>query len=394
LLRGRRWLRGAAGALFVVLAAMQIVRNTIVSDGDYAPSLGSAVWPAHPNVLRLRIMGDVAQAGIQGRPPTSETLDRLQLLASEEPLSAEPYLVEAAVAVRNADYRRAEMLLLEARHREPRSPAARFLLADLYLRTGRALPAMRQMAVLNRLVPAGAAGLAPALAAYARTGGAVPDIRSIILAYPELEAQLLAQLATDTRNTDLILRLAQPHKAPPDPNWQQILLAKLIEQGAYARAHRLWTKFTGVPPQQAGLFNPGFSSSKAAPPFNWELSYGSGGVADAKSGGLDVLYFGRDDLTLARQITLLPPGRYRLAMRISGAPADARSISWRVLCLPGKQRVLDLPLQKAGAASGEFTVPGGECSAQSIELAAEGQEFPERSEFRISGLQLTRVPGA
>jgi hypothetical protein len=385
-------LRIAVASLFVLLAVVQIVSNTIINDEQWALGAGSSLWPAHPRILTLDIMGDVAKAAVRGAPPDEATLDRLQLLASEDPLSAEPYLVEAALAVKGGDYRRAEMLLLQARHLEPRSPAARFLLADLYLRTGRALMAMREMAVLNRLVPASASGLAPALAAYAREGGGLAEVRAIIDAYPELEPQLLAQLATDARNADLILSLAKPRKTPIDASWQAILLSKLVENGGYAKAYQLWTRFAGVPPQAPGLFNPDFSSSNAPPPFNWELSRGSGGVADAKGGGLEILYFGREDLVLARQLLLLAPGRYRLTMNVSGQVGDANGIRWKVICLPSKRVALDLPI-RPGTVGGDFATGQG-CAAQRLELAAEGEEFPERSEVRISGLKLVRAPGA
>ena len=97
---------------------------------------------------------------------------------------------------------------------KPRSPATRFLLADLYLRSGRPIQAMGEMAVLNRFVPASAAGLAPALAAYARDRGTLPQIKAILKSYPELEEPLLAQLSEDARNADAILALASTKREP------------------------------------------------------------------------------------------------------------------------------------------------------------------------------------
>lgn len=337
-------------------------------------------------------MSGVAQAGIAVAPPSASTLASLQLIAREDPFSADPFLVQAALAVRSRDFKRGEALLLEARRREPRSPATRFLLADLYLRSGRPVPAMGEMAVLNRLVPASAVGLAPALAAYASNPRTVPQIRNILKSYPELEEPLLSQLATDSRNSNAILALAnRTRTGAKAPGWQSQLLGQLVTDGQYSRAHDLWSQFAGIGNRQAGLFNPTFDGSTAPPPFNWALSQGSGGVADAKAGGLNLLYFGRDDLSLAEQVLLLMPGRYSLSMKVSGQLAGNR-INWIATCLPSKAVILTLPLKQPGAVSGAFDV-GAACAAVRLSLSAEGEEFPERSEFRIEQLQLKKAAG-
>jgi len=333
-------------------------------------------------------MSGVAAAGIAVAPPSADTLAKLNLLAREDALSADPFLVQAALAVRSQDYRRAEALLVQARRREPRSPATRFLLADLYLRSGRPILAMGEMAVLNRFVPASAAGLAPALAAYASDRRTLPQIKDILRTYPELEEPLLAQLSLDARNADAVVALARPSR--PDaliaPPWQAQMLGQLVAAGQYQRAHELWARFAGIGRPTTGIFNPTFDGSSAPPPFNWDLSRGSGGVADAKGGGLDLLYFGREDLNLAQQVLLLTPGRYTLTMLASGRFAGNR-ISWVATCLPSNRAVLNLPLTKAGPIGGTFT-GGSSCPALRLPLRAEGEEFPERSEFRIERLQL------
>ena len=388
----KSWARIAVAALFVLLGGFQIVRTALVNDGRH-PALSARLWTAHPTVLRAEAMRGVADAGIANAQPSARTMAALALIAREDPLSADPFLVQAALAVRKLDYRRAEALLLEARRREPRSPATRFLLADLYLRSGRPIPAMSEMAVLNRFVPASAAGLAPALAAYAGDRRTLPQIKDIVRTYPELEDPLLVHLSTESRNADAVLALASPRR--PDalaaPPWQSQLLGQLVADGQYRRAHELWARFAGVGNARSGLFNPTFDKSSAPPPFNWELSQGSGGVADAKAGGLNLLYFGREDLSLAHQILILPPGSYSLSMTVSGRFAGNR-IAWVATCLPSNRALLNLPLTKAGAVIGKFHVDAS-CSAIRLALAAEGTEFPERSEFRVEQLQLDKASG-
>jgi hypothetical protein len=199
-------------------------------------------------------------------------------------------------------------------------------------------------------------------------------------------------LSEDSRNADAILALSsgKPSGVVP-PRWQAQLLNAMIDDGRYREARDLWSRFSGARAEPSGIFNPSFSASDAPPPFNWNLSEAAGGVADAKNGGLDLLYFGREDLSLAQQVTLLPPGQYSLSMAVSGQFAGNR-ISWTVTCLPSKRVILTLPLTKAGQASGRFAIDGN-CPAQRIALIAEGEEFPKRSDFRVERLQLARAGG-
>jgi tetratricopeptide (TPR) repeat protein len=349
------------------------------------------LWPSSPEALGASIMAEVGAAAGRGADPNAETMAKLQRLAAEQPLSWEPFLVQGAIALRKGNVIRAEHLITSARNRAPRSPAARYLLADVYLRTGRPLQAMTEMAVLNRLVPAASVQLAPSLANYARTPGSVPQIRQILESYPELEAPLLAKLSWDPNNADLIMTLASAKRtAGPAPDWQRLMLTTLVNNGQYEKAYTLWRKLAGLKGLPSGFYDPGFAEISAPPPFNWQLAQGAGGVAERSSGSLQVLYFGRDNAELASQVLLLPPGRYRLAMNVSGDIASSNGVSWTVICLPSQRVELKLPA-KAGAISAEFVVPSGECPAQRVTLGAEAPEIPDGADFRISGLQLTSL---
>lgn len=335
-------------------------------------------------------MGDVGRAAAAGKPPGNDTMAKVEQLALAQPLNAEPFLVHAAIALRNGDTRRAEQLLIAARQRAPRSPAARYLLGDLYIRTGRPIEAMSEMAVLNRLVPSAQVQLAPALAEYARSPGAVPQLRTILASYPELEVPVLAKLSSEPRNADLILSLASPQAAEGAPDWQRLLLTTLVSNGDYERAYAIWRKLAKVPELRGGFYNPIFSDRAAPAPFNWQFAQGQGGVAEPSDGGLQVVYFGRDTVDLAQQVLLLPAGSYRLAMKISGDLAGDDSLGWKVTCLGTNREIFRLPLRGAGLVSGQFVIPA-DCRAQRIALAAEAPEVPEAADFLVSGLQLTRL---
>ncbi len=335
-------------------------------------------------------MAGVGAAAAQAEDPAEPTLAELRRLAASEPLAVEPMLVHGAVALRKGDYRRAEALLLEARRRAPRSPGARYLLGDLYLRTGRALPAMAEMAVLNRLVPAASMQLAPALAQYSTTPRASGQVAAILAAYPELEQPLLAELAKEPKNADLVLALAgRTRTRSANPPWQRVLLNSLIRNGQHGKAHAIWAELAGVPAGEPGLFNAAFQPINAPPPFNWDIAGGSGGVAEAREGGLEILYFGREDVIFARQTLLLRPGRYRLQMNVTARSGDPAAAAWIVSCLGVKEPLLELPL-RSGAVGAEFTVPGG-CPVQEIRLRAEGKEFSEQADLRIADLRLGKA---
>ena len=383
--------RVAVGGLFAIVATAQVARTAVVDFGGSSPDVQEALWAGHPAVLSAGIMGDVGQAAARGSEPDEQTLARLKRLAAKEPLSAQPFLVQGAIASRNGDYKRAERLLAIARNRAPRSAAARYLMGDLYLRTDRPVDAMAEMAVLNRLLPTGSQQLVPSLAAYAKAPGSIPQIKAIVASYPELEEPLLATMSSDVANTDAILRLASSHKREdPAPVWQRLLLSNLVAQGEYRKAYSTWSRLSGVA-ARPGLHNPQFDASNAPPPFNWRLAEGAGAVVQTSSGGLQVFYYGRDNLALAEQVTLLPVGRYRLQANVSGSFPQGLGVAWQVTCLAKGPELMNLPLAGPGPVGGDFTVPAG-CTAQSIRLTGSMLEVPGASEFRVSGLRLSKIP--
>ena len=356
--------------------------------------LRNEMWPSHPAVLGARIMKGVGEAAARGAAPGQETLAQINGLAKSEPLATEPFLVQGAIAVRSGDYPRAYALLSIARQRAPRSAASRYLMADLYLRTNRPVGAMAEMAVLNRLLPAGSVQMAPSLSAYARVPGSLPQIRSVLRSYPELEEPLLALLSADIANSDAILQLTSPrnpHRKPPV--WQGLLLTNMVAGGKFAKAYDTWRTLSEIGQPAGTLFNPQFDASDAPPPFNWRIADGAGAIVEPSSGGLDIVYFGRETVTLASETVILTPGRYRLAMNVSGSFSDGSPIAWKVKCLPAGNEIAILKIGSAQPVARDFAVPAGPCAAQTFSLMGEAGEAPDRSEFRISGVQLTRIGG-
>ena len=210
---------------------------------------------------------------------------------------------------------------------------------------------------------------------------------------------MLTVLAADTKNLRLISALWSGRPAAPTDgpsSWQALIVAKLVEAGDFRSAHDAWRRFAGIGGAVNGLFNPEFNNIAAPPPFNW--TFGSaGGLAQPGPGGqLQLIYFGRDEAILAQQLLVLAPGRYELGMQVSGDVKAGSGVAWSIECLPGKQALLTLPVERlpSGRVQASFSVPPG-CAAQQLRLSGSPGEFPRAIEFTVGQLQLTRLaPGA
>ena len=379
-------LRMAAILIVAALASFQVVRAAAVADRDARPGLAAALWPAHPAVLTDRALLVIAAAAARRQPVPPETRDDLLRIAARAPLSPDPFLIEGAIAETEGRSEAAERLLLAARNRDPRSRATRYLLAERFFRTGRVTDALIEMQALASIQQGSGKSLGPALAAYARTPGAVPQLKAFLRKYPRVEAAVLSALAADAANVDLILALANVDE--PDPDWRGPLIVSLARSGQYARAHALWVRLTGGRATD-GLFNASFQKLAPPPPFNWAFPETREGMAEPDGqGGLQILYYGRADALLARQLLLLRPGRYRLTMTIDGTRGEAGSVGWLIRCASEKQSLARLPLRD-GEAAVTFVIPAG-CDAQWLELHGAAGDLPATSELTIRDLALTR----
>ena len=385
-------------AVLALAAAYQVARSAAAS--NYVgtdPDLAARIWPAHPRVALAVAMGEIGTSAAASQAALPATVARAMEAARRGPLLVEPFLIEGAVALSKGDPVQAERMFREARRRDPRSAAARYFLAQLYLVSGRAREGLAEAAVLTRLVRGGSYALVPGLIRYAREPGAVPNLRRIFAANPELGDLVLVELARDASNAALVIDLAADGvdagkgTAPP---WQAALIRSLIERGDYAKAHALWRRVSGVRATQPALFNPNFARNDALAPFNWTLGSGAFGVAEPiESGGLQLIYYGRDNAQFAWQLLLLRPGSYELSMRVKrdSPNGDPSLLGWTVTCQPGTRQLLDLPIANAdkgdGVLAGRFTVPAN-CPSQLLVLGGSAREFARTEQATISSLQL------
>ena len=377
------------------LLAMQVVRTALVADPSTRMTIAPRLWPSHPTLLTNQTMAEIGAHAARGEPPPPATLRQVDAIARMAPLAAEPFLIKGALAQVEGKQEHAERLFLAARIRDPRSAAARYFLADRYLRTVRIAPALAEIAALSRLYIEARAQFGPALATFAQMPGGVPQLRRFFRTSPELEPFVLAHLANDARNADLVLALwgrrpVDP-KAPP-PEWQGTLIRRLTEQGQFAKAYATWRLVAGVERGPGTIFNPGFRKISVPPPFNWELSATGGVVEPAPGDRLQVIYYGRQDAVLAEQLLMLAPGRYQLGMEISGPLGDGGELAWTLSCVPRHELIFRLPINRKGRIAGKFSVSQN-CPVQSFRLTALPGPFPQSQEFTIGGLSLIRESG-
>ncbi len=387
--------RGLIVVAIGALLAVQVVRTALVASSTTRFTVAPRWWPSHPAVLTDRVMEQVGARARAGQSLPPETLRQVDEIARRAPLAPEPFLIKGALMQVERREELAERMFAAARLRSPRSEAARYFLADRYVRTGRIGPALTEIAVLSRLFPNGRPSFAPPLAQFARSPGAVPQMRRFFRTSPEMEPLVLSTLAEDARNADLVLALwtrRDTGNTADTAAWQSKLINKLVEQGQYAKAHAVWRSVAGVTESPGGIFAPGFAKASAPPPFNWAFA-NSGGVADPIAGGrLQVIYFGRGDAVLAEQLLLLAPGEYRLSMDVSEGPGEGGEIAWTLTCVPRSEPFFRLPVERKGALAGSFAVPP-DCGAQWLRLTGSPGDFPRSQEFTVGKLSLAKGGG-
>lgn len=392
--------RAIVVALLAAGAAVMVVRSAFVAAYSSSnPQRAVAAWPDHPAAVFPTGLARIGEAAAAGRPVSGDIIDPLLRAARAAPLAPEPFLVRGVQLRVAGDEAAAGRAFAEAKRRDPRSIPARFFLADHHLRANSVEPGLEEIAVLAGLVPGSAGRIAPVLAGYAQTPGAAGQIKRLLRAHPELEPGLLDFLAADVRNADLVFALASGRRLSSGdrPGWHAGLVEGLAAAGQYDRAYEVWARLMGGRARTAArplLFDPRFEKSTALRPFAWGLVSSSAGLVEPEQGGLHIIYYGRDNMTLASQLLLLAPGRYELAMRIANGGDEASALAWTITCIPSKKLILSVDLARVAATSGSgqrFDVSATGCAAQQLELIGKAPEFPQTVDLSLSRLTLSRA---
>jgi hypothetical protein len=185
------------------------------------------------------------------------------------------------------------------------------------------------------------------------------------------------------------MALVTPELRKPDTRWSPALLATLINAGEYEKARAVWASVSGVRvlPGQT-VYDQGFADTHSPAPFNWSLMSSTVGLAERQPGGrLHVIFYGREDGLLARQLLLLAPGHYRMTMTVRGEVGQQHALNWSIRCDQSQSPFGALPLDAAAARSWAFDVPPG-CRAQWLELSGVSSDVARQADVSISRLNL------
>ena len=371
--------------LFACFASAFAVRTAWVADfAADDPSRAAELWARHPSIIASKSMIAVGSAARNLQQPPAPVMRDLRELSALSPLSPEPFLVNGAIAEREGRFGQATSLFVAAERRDPRSVAARYLLADVYTRENRIEAALDQLAVLVRLNSSFSGALAPSLARYAQQPGAVPHLRELLRKSPSIRSVLLSELAADPANTRLVLSLATsaPSIDAKEP-WQQKLVNTLVKADDFAAAYRVANRVSGAEGQKQS----GFRDEVPFAPFSWTFAHSAAADAQRSGDRLHIFFSGEDNVTFAARTTVLPPGRYRVTAGAKGSVPEA--VQWVGSCLPGNSDLLDLPLTHTKVAAVVRIAP--ECRAQHWQLVGASETVPAAASFVLTSFDITPV---
>ena len=380
--------RAVVGAGGLFLAALVFRQAMVSAYSGSNPERAVAWWPAHPDALLAANIERIGALDRAGRPVDQRMTDPIVAATRIAPLSPEPFLVYGNERRLAGDEVAAGAAFRAAVTRDPRSVAARLFLAGHYARTGHPALALGEFGRMIRLYPRSGGKLAPQIALALQAPGTIVEVRALVADNPELREDILEALATDSKNIGLIMTLAPPGTRGP---WVRPLIDSLVRAGAYDRAYAFWAGQTGT---RALLTDPRFSTA-APPPFGWSLASGGAGTAEPDGrGGLHIVYYGREPLTAASQLLVLPPGRYRFSFALVARTPRVEALHWALSCVPTGVPIAEAGL--AGAAPGvsvvtEFSVIDG-CAAQQLDLLAVPVTETGTSDITLDQLAIVRLP--
>jgi hypothetical protein len=316
------------------------------------------------------------------------SFDAIDDAAIKAPLSAEPFLVHGVRAQLSGDLQGAKHAFVAAQWRDPRSLAAAYFLANQYLRRGDAYRGLEQTSLLARLSPGGTTAAAPFVAGYAKDRSNWPKIRALFRSQPGMADEVLRELARDPDNADAIMAIADSRHRRAESAWFPTLLDSLINAGQYSRAHAIWSTVADVSAEPALVYDPEFRSPEPPPPFNWSLTSSVVGSAERQPGNrLHLIFYGNRDGVLARELVMLPAGKYRLRVQLGGGAVHPELLFWSVRCAGSDQPVSRAPIRQAADVGWTFLIPE-ECPAQWLELSGQSGDIAQQADVTLTALKL------
>jgi hypothetical protein len=395
-------LTAAAAVLLAGACGLQAWRTWL---GRVNPAAAQRLGVATPEALSTLAAQQFADTSEAGHDRAAKADAGAALLAA--PLDAPAVRVLALEAEGDGDTERAQTLMRLADQRSRRDAVTQMWLfaddlprrnfadgfrhADAALRLDWRLGDLLFPAMISAAaVPAAATPLALRLETE-------PDWRRTFLA-------ALAQRGPDPAAAARVFAVLATTDSPPTDAESSALIGRMVAAGDIAGAHAAWLRLlpTGARAPGVGVYDGDFAPVPGAAPFNWILQSDDGAIAQEGPAGDDrpALYVRSPPEathTLASQMLLLPPGRWRLTGRVRVEPGqDGDLFAWRIACAGGS----DLGETRVGATptgwrtfAGEFDVPAG-CPAQWLRLFGLAHEGFEPGEATWRGLAVQPIQGA
>ena len=296
--------------------------------------------------------------------------------AAQNPLSYIPFLFAAGAHFRtNSDVgsSRDAALLNEALRRNPRSRHARTLLLRHEIGSNRVGGAIEQLASLFRLDPVAATGLLRGVGAAVSNPVQISEAMDAMRGHPELYPEFVTGFIAVPRTSAMldVFSGQLPGNVVRLPRIAEQIVGKYAANKDYPRALAFARRVGGTssaPP----VADPQFRSTRAIPPFAWELTADATGVAERqKSGGVLIDYYGRDPGMLVRRLAALPAGKHVATIDYENLSGSLGSIGLQIACADGGRPMLDFVFaQKPGrrvVKTLPFEIPDS-CRGQSVAI--------------------------
>lgn len=366
----------------------------------YAPGYPDAALRWNPNqAAALAALSEQALA--EGEMQRAAGLARRGL--ARGPLESTAYRVLAQATAGLGDPERAGRLMTEAGRLTRRDTAVGFWLYRDRLLNERYADAFLYADAVMRRAPSTASLLLPEIAISTVDPRAVSALVERLATDPPWRDDFFVELARNApaygAGTDVLHQLAFT-RAPPTPAEISPLLIRMVQDGAAEDAFRAWMTFlpASVRPQDTrSVFDGGFRRPAGPAPFGWKVisAPDAEAVLDPASEGpgLHVRYSGFAEVEVARQMLLLPSGRYRLSSRGKLNQGLDGGVAWRLRC-SGAQQLAETTLRFGGdgsaAAEGVFDVPA-DCPAQVLSLRTIGTDRRSDVLATIDEVRITPV---
>lgn len=382
-----------------VWIAWQILRNALVLTAP--PDLALRLGPDAPTVLTRAAETELAA----GRIDTAQRLAQRAL--TRQPFNVPALRVAGLAAAREGDLEAADRMLTLAGNWSLRDDPAHSWLVKHRLEQGQAASALAHADTLMRrrtdLRPRYFdLMIALALRNDVQAQGALV---ALLRREPPWRIDFFIHALERPEGLPVAAAVAVALKDGPGrvtDEEKARLYGTLIAQGRIPVLRDLIVRIEGA--ERPTLSHGGFTDGTGAPPFGWSLPAGAGVLAEIATDpedGQPALHAVVTDMTgrsIAEQLVLLTPGRWRLSGRVRVEQGDPNGrLTWTLSCTAGRRVLGSAPLPTIPRGtwtrfSGVIDLPPGGCGAQQLRLASLAQDRRDPVEVWVDDVALNPAP--